>query len=46
MMKYKTCKECPKYQECVKWADLRSKRMRCEFALHPKKRKTKKGGAE
>lgn len=45
-MKYKTCKECPKYNECVKVADLRRKRKRCELALNPRKYKTEKGGVE
>ena len=41
MKKYKTCKECPQYNECVQKADLRRKRLGCIYAIHPRQ---KKGG--
>ena len=36
MKRYKSCKECHQYSKCVKEADLRRKRNRCKFAIHPK----------
>lgn len=39
MKRYKSCKECPKYNKCVMTADLRRKRIGCKYAVHPKQAK-------
>lgn len=45
-MKYRSCKDCPEYQKCVKSADLRIKRAHCEHALKPKDHPTEKDGGQ
>lgn len=46
VVKYRSCKECPKYQECAKGSDLRRKRRRCGYALQPWEVKKEKGNKQ